>query len=145
MRDRHLAGAETAELYAVLKVIQALVDAGLTIACRNDHAIFALEAGGAGFSKFHRHHTYAPRLPVLSFARTTACWCGRRGSNPHDFRHGNLNPARLPIPPRPRTEGRPGGAAYNTRHPPDTIKIARASPAGGSRQEIAVNFRERFG
>ena len=31
-------------------------------------------------------------------------WCGRRGSNPHDFRHGNLNPARLPIPPRPRRE-----------------------------------------
>src|SRR3954454_803510 len=29
-------------------------------------------------------------------------WCGRRDSNPHDFRHWNLNPARLPIPPRPR-------------------------------------------
>src|SRR5262249_16705319 len=29
-------------------------------------------------------------------------WCGRRDSNPHDFRHGNLNPARLPIPPRPQ-------------------------------------------
>jgi hypothetical protein len=34
-------------------------------------------------------------------------WCGRRGSNPHDFRHGNLNPARLPIPPRPRQQGGP--------------------------------------
>jgi hypothetical protein len=32
-------------------------------------------------------------------------WCGRRDSNPHDFRHGNLNPARLPVPPRPRPEG----------------------------------------
>ena len=29
-------------------------------------------------------------------------WCGRRDSNPHDFRHGNLNPARLPVPPRPQ-------------------------------------------
>ena len=29
-------------------------------------------------------------------------WCGRRVSNPHDLRHGNLNPARLPVPPRPR-------------------------------------------
>src|ERR1700722_422582 len=28
-------------------------------------------------------------------------WCGRRDLNPHDFRHWNLNPARLPIPPRP--------------------------------------------
>ena len=31
-----------------------------------------------------------------------AAWCGRRDLNPHDFRHGNLNPARLPVPPRPR-------------------------------------------
>src|ERR1700677_808258 len=30
-------------------------------------------------------------------------WCGRRDSNPHDFGHRNLNPARLPVPPRPRS------------------------------------------
>src|SRR5664279_770891 len=36
-----------------------------------------------------------PRYVSLS------AWCGRRDSNPHDFRHGNLNPARLPVPPRP--------------------------------------------
>ena len=29
-------------------------------------------------------------------------WCARRDSNPHIFRYWNLNPARLPIPPRPR-------------------------------------------
>src|SRR5688500_8035648 len=29
-------------------------------------------------------------------------WCGRRDSNPHIFRYWNLNPARLPVPPRPR-------------------------------------------
>ncbi len=29
-------------------------------------------------------------------------WCGRRDSNPHNFRHWNLNPARLPVPPRPQ-------------------------------------------
>ena len=29
-------------------------------------------------------------------------WCGRRDLNPHDLRHGNLNPARLPVPPRPQ-------------------------------------------
>ena len=28
-------------------------------------------------------------------------WCGRRDSTPHDFHHRNLNPARLPVPPRP--------------------------------------------
>src|SRR5207248_1285487 len=46
---------------------------------------------------------------------------------PHDFRHGNLNPARLPIPPRPhRASVRrepPGGAAYITPPSIDTIKI----------------------
>src|SRR3984957_17307159 len=51
-------------------------------------------------------------------------WGRRGGSNPHDFRHGNLNPARLPIPPRPRRAGRPGGAAYITQGALDTTKIA---------------------
>ena len=32
-------------------------------------------------------------------------WCGRRESNPHSSRNGILNPARLPIPPRPRHDG----------------------------------------
>ena len=32
----------------------------------------------------------------------SSAWCGRRDSNPHNFRHWNLNPARLPVPPRPR-------------------------------------------
>src|SRR5262249_50339744 len=31
-----------------------------------------------------------------------ATWCGRRDLNPYVFRHGNLNPARLPVPPRPQ-------------------------------------------
>jgi hypothetical protein len=37
------------------------------------------------------------RMPLISR------WCGRRDLNPHDLRHWNLNPARLPIPPRPQT------------------------------------------
>ena len=51
----------------------------------------------------------APRGdPCLARAGTSlaqlprARWCGRRDSNPHDLRHRNLNPARLPVPPRPR-------------------------------------------
>ncbi len=31
-------------------------------------------------------------------------WCGRWESNPHSLRNGILNPARLPIPPRPRCD-----------------------------------------
>ncbi len=34
-------------------------------------------------------------LPFLSF------WCGREGLNLHALRHWILNPARLPVPPRP--------------------------------------------
>src|SRR5579872_2474774 len=64
MRDRNLARPEAAKLDAVFEVVQTLVDFGLEIACRDDHAIFALKAGGAGFSKFHQHHTLARRLPV---------------------------------------------------------------------------------
>src|SRR3954470_18513514 len=29
-------------------------------------------------------------------------WCGRGDLNPHDLHRWNLNPVRLPIPPRPR-------------------------------------------
>src|SRR5262249_60927582 len=35
-------------------------------------------------------------------AAFVSAWCGRRDLNPHDSRHGNLNPARLPVPPRPQ-------------------------------------------
>jgi hypothetical protein len=40
-------------------------------------------------------------LSLSEVRRTVSPWCGRRDSNPHNFRHWNLNPARLPIPPRP--------------------------------------------
>ncbi len=35
------------------------------------------------------------------FSARKRSWCGRRDLNPHDLRHWNLNPARLPVPPRP--------------------------------------------
>src|SRR5450755_1249879 len=46
-------------------------------------------------------------------ANAVSAWCGRRDSNPHDFRHWNLNPARLPIPPRPR----PSRAGFKANPP----------------------------
>ncbi|BAR62808.1 hypothetical protein NK6_9671 [Bradyrhizobium diazoefficiens] len=42
------------------------------------------------------------RGPSVIRANAESAWCGRRDSNPHNFRHWNLNPARLPVPPRPR-------------------------------------------
>src|SRR5256714_9656194 len=56
-----------------------------------------------------------------------AVWCGRRDLTPHDFRHWNLNPARLPVPPRPprasNCQAPPGGAAYNIKLRPRTIEM----------------------
>ena len=40
-------------------------------------------------------------------ARHSRSWCGRGDSNPHGLPHWNLNPARLPIPPRPHGQLRP--------------------------------------
>src|SRR5262245_13931093 len=48
--------------------------------------------------------TCIPRVFVLGWEAAgllVGAWCGRRDLNPHDLRHGNLNPARLPVPPRP--------------------------------------------
>src|SRR5882757_4694982 len=58
-----------------------------------------------------------------------SAWCGRRDSNPHNFRHWNLNPARLPVPPRPREKHpiRPRcreRRAYNMRPPVRSKKMA---------------------
>jgi hypothetical protein len=45
-------------------------------------------------------------------------WCGRGDLNPHDFHRWNLNPVRLPIPPRPllgdfiRALARANGGAF---------------------------------
>jgi hypothetical protein len=40
-------------------------------------------------------------LASTSFATSAHNWCGRRDLNPHNLHRWNLNPVRLPIPPRP--------------------------------------------
>ena len=78
-----------------------------------------------------RRTTPRPREGSPEFVRQTleSAWCGRRDSNPHNFRHWNLNPARLPVPPRPLNSimsGRDaaGGAAYNMCPPVRSKKMA---------------------
>src|SRR6476660_4653273 len=68
---------------------------GLTFfsACTYNHIALAYEPNAQVVSEYGRTRKTLIALPS---------WCGRRDSNPHDFRHWNLNPARLPIPPRPR-------------------------------------------
>src|ERR1700709_270794 len=53
-----------------------------------------------------RTHILQETFPFSGYVvrnRHVSAWCGRRDSNPHNFRHWNLNPARLPVPPRPLT------------------------------------------
>src|SRR6266852_9346745 len=46
-------------------------------------------------------YPFGDRFLQYPHANAVSAWCGRRDSNPHNFRHWNLNPARLPVPPRP--------------------------------------------
>ena len=118
VRNRNSSRAEAPQLHAALQIVEALIDLRLKVACGHDDAIFALEARGGSFSHLHRHcssRREIERGPSGSFAKEPPGWCGRRGSNPHDFRHGNLNPARLPIPPRPRQEGGPAARLISCR------------------------------
>src|SRR6516165_12747948 len=64
----------------------------VSVTCIDQHT-FLLAAFGSGLF---------PCQATCCVSLTPLVWCGRRDSNPHDFRHGNLNPARLPIPPRPQ-------------------------------------------
>src|SRR5712671_5845436 len=50
---------------------------------------------------FGETYPFGNRFPQYRHANAVSAWCGRRDSNPHNFRHWNLNPARLPVPPRP--------------------------------------------
>ena len=73
--------------------------------------------------------------PSIRHANAVSAWCGRRDSNPHNFRHWNLNPARLPVPPRPREQHhiRPrcrGRRAYNMGSPVRSKKMAICATRG---------------
>ena len=127
VRDRHLAGAEAVDADAVLELVKALVDFGIELGGRHHHLEFALEAFGQSFGDLHE--LYFADWTTILFQEPSA-WCGRRDSNPHDFRHGNLNPARLPIPPRPqravktRVSARRSGQALRGKR---ALRKARAS------------------
>ncbi len=118
---RHLALAEALELDLVLDLVEARGEALAKLALAHDHLQLALEACGTRLGNLHRQ----PRSPG---ARHTPCrhvsgahgrqdWCGRRDSNPHDLRRWNLNPVRLPVPPRPPTVAAPPAGRQRVGHP----------------------------
>src|SRR3546814_1677659 len=66
-------------------------------------------------------------------------WCGWRDLNPHGFRHWNLNPACLPVPPHPRRALR---APRQEAHCYMTSSAASTAAGRGGRPESALC--ERF-
>src|SRR6185312_234954 len=120
MLDRHRARTEAVDAHLRLDLVEAGIDLGVEFGGRDDHLVFALQAFGERFGHLPwvtlfsactrvAKGTWPPAPPVSGMrARRPARihkplrWCGRRDSNPHDFRHWNLNPARLPVPPRPQ-------------------------------------------
>src|SRR3569833_2863591 len=105
MRDRHLARAEAIDTDLVLELrelasaLLARSDAGTTTL--NSRLRPSLTVSVTCITIFFVL-CRSRRLSVpADDVRWCPVWCGRRDLNPHDLRHGNLNPARLPIPPRP--------------------------------------------
>src|SRR6266567_8126976 len=79
-------------------------------------------------------------------------WCGRRDLNPHDFHHRNLNPARLPVPPRPLAGSRlldthqdaERGAPISQRFPQGLGPKEELAPAARPCPGLPPNFGRRM-
>ena len=91
---RDLARAEARQGDGPADLAEPVGDLFLELAGRDDDAEFALEPVGVGFCHLHE------KRPVVRNNLVTP-WCGRGDLNPHDLHRWNLNPVRLPIPPRP--------------------------------------------
>src|ERR1700730_3255822 len=91
---RDLARTEPAQLDRPADIAEPAGDLFLELAGRDNDAELALETFGVGFCHLHEG---GPVLPK----QLKRWWCGRGDLNPHDFHRWNLNPVRLPIPPRP--------------------------------------------
>src|SRR6185312_6080956 len=119
---RRFARAETLEMHLRLHLFETRGDLLVEVAHGHHDLVLAAQAFGDGLGNLHVQRPYlfqscsGPPWPF--WLRRTSLrsrwlakptlprsgsegWCGRRDLNPHDSRHWNLNPARLPVPPRP--------------------------------------------
>ena len=106
----------------------------LDLAGRERDLEFPLQPLGRNLGDLHRSRLDWPPAHLRSGHRSIdlpLAWCGRRDSNSHSSRHRNLNPACLPIPPRPRTAARTEG------QPPPGWRWAIAQPAARPRAGAA--------
>src|SRR5512142_521561 len=111
--------------------------AGVEIVLRDDDREFAVQAFGDGRCDLHSSISLLP----------CASWCGRRDLNPHDFRHWNLNPARLPVPPRPRPslagvdlDGRTAGSAPLYQGFSGVARVQAGGPSRRQRQRSLAEY-----
>ena len=86
------------------ELLECLVDVLLDLVCGHGDSDLGLAVFPGARGDFQR----SSKIPRLQKALTIApwrfgLWCGRKDSNLHGSPHWNLNPARLPVPPRPRT------------------------------------------
>ena len=137
VRNRDLARTEPFDARLGLHLGELAFDPRREVGGGKHHLEFALQTLRVGFRDFHFKETFStsppltkiPRLPdkpperqsrpskravIIDLGRCRGApvnvWCGRRDSNPHDFHHRNLNPARLPVPPRPLAPFQPSMA-----------------------------------
>ena len=96
---RHLARTEAGHPDLRRNSLHFLVHPRLDVLGGNGQHEGALEALVFSLDCFDRH---VGKVLMKLASEVQWNWCGRRDSNPHIFRYWNLNPARLPIPPRPR-------------------------------------------
>ena len=111
----HLAGAEAGHAHLRRDPLHLLLDPRLDVLGgdgQHEGALQALVLRLDGLDHVFNSQTNSVAAGDCRCSRRlrTAAqeWCARRDSNPHILRYWNLNPARLPVPPRAR--GRPKGA-----------------------------------
>ena len=110
---RDLARAKTRQPDRATELVEPADDLVLKLAGRDDDVELALQPFGAGFGHLHGARPLSLRqthrrtanptvINIASLQNSSAPWCGRGDLNPHDLHRWNLNPVRLPIPPRPQ-------------------------------------------
>src|SRR5690606_25974313 len=122
----HLAGAEAGHAHLRRDLLHLGVDARLDLLRGNLERVGALEPFIGGFNDLHfrTFHT------LSSEPAPRGNWCGRRDSNPHILRYWNLNPARLPVPPRPRPDESIAGTRLRSRDAPLEARAGKGKTCG---------------
>src|SRR3569623_1901140 len=109
---RDLAGAEAGHAHLRRDLLQLGIAALVDILGGDLQRVATLQAFVQRLDSLHDLARSLENNGVAMSRLARRDWCGRRDSNPHILRYWNLNPARLPVPPRPH--GTPPVAALSS-------------------------------